>query len=302
MTKKGKKTKADEKEDAFERLYAILAAGTPGLPPLEKSPMPSAAPIKSAPTQEDKEKEQAEFDKLYAQLAALSSRKKEVVPTPMALEVPVATPVAMPVAMPTPVAMPVATPTPVSTLEAIPVATPVSTPVAVPVSTLEAAPVATPTPVPVTVEQVTPVAQEEQNEFNEIYAQIVRIIAVKTKLEPQVLLPAPKPKIEPKHNLQCQACLKTLCNLSSFIRHKRISEACKTWYALPEDQKPPLISMPIHEMVGELLERAITGDKPLTCKFCSTTFYNRGNHHKHYQSAHTCNRMAYAEFKRITAL
>jgi hypothetical protein len=235
MIKKGK-TRADQKENAFERLYAILAAGTPGLPALEKPPIPSAPPIKLPPTQEDKEKEQAEFNKLYAQLTALSSRKKE-----------------------------------------------------------EVAPIAQ-------VTQVAPVAPlvQEQHEFDEIYAQIVRMIAVKTQLEPHVLLP-PK-KVKPQNDLQCDACCKTFCNSSSFIRHKRISEACKAWYSLPEDKQPPLVSTPIHEMVNELLERAITGDKPLMCKFCSTTFYNRGNHHKHYQSAQTCNRMAYAEFKRITAL
>ena len=238
MSKKGK-TRADQKEDAFERLYAILAAGTPGLPPLEKPPMPSALPIKMPPTQEDKEKEQAEFNKLYAQLAALSSRKKEMVPLP----------------------------------EVVPV-----TPIA-------------------PIVQVTPV--KEQNEFDEIYAQIVRMIAMKTQLEPHVLLPSPK---KPQNDLQCEACCKTFCNSSSFIRHKRISEACKAWYLLPEEKQPPLVTTPIHEMVNEWLERAITGAKPLTCKFCSTTFYNRGNHHKPYQSAQTCNRMAYAEFKRIVAL
>ena len=242
MSKKGK-TRADQKEDAFERLYAILDAGTPGLPALP--PMPSASPIQSLPTQEDKEKEQAEFNKLYAQLTALSSRKKEEV-APM---------VAPMVAQVTPMVA-------------------------------QVAPISAPVPI------------QEQNEYNDIYAQIVRMIAMKTQLEPHVLLPPKKPI----HELQCDACCKTFCNSSSFIRHKRISEACKSWYALPEEQQPPLVTLPIHEMVNELLERAITGTKPLTCKFCSTTFYNRGNHHKHYQSAQTCNRMAYAEFKRITAL
>jgi hypothetical protein len=250
MIKKGK-TRADQKEDAFERLYAILAAGTPGLPALEKPPMPSAPPVKLPPTQVDKEKEQAEFNKLYAQLAALSSRKKEEVSlAPIAPVAPVA---------------PIAPVVPLAPLAPL-----------------------------------VPLAQvQEQNEFDEIYAQIVRMIAMKTQLEPHVLLPPPKKQ---QNDLQCEACCKTFCNSSSFIRHKRLSEACKKWYALPEEQQPPLATMPIHEMVNELLERAITGVNPLTCKFCSTTFYNRGNHHKHYQSAQTCNRMAYAEFKRITAL
>jgi len=262
MKKKGK-TRADHKGDAFERLYAILAAGTPGLPALP--PAPSAPPVQLPPTQVDKEKEQAEFNKLYAQLAALSSRKKEVVPLAEPLE---------PLAQVAPLA-------PIAPLAQVAPLAPI-------------APLA----------QVAPVApiapKEEQNEFDEIYAQIVRMIAIKTQIEPHVLLP-PK-KIKPKNDLQCDACCKTFCNSSSIIRHKRLSEACKKWYALPEEEQPPLVTMPIHEMVNEWLERAITGDQPLTCKFCSTTFYNRGNHHKHYQSAQTCNRMAYAEFKRIVAL
>lgn len=248
MSKKGKKTQADQKEDAFERLYAILAAGTPGLPPLEKPPMPSAPPIKLLPTQEEKEKEKAEFNKLYAQLAALSSRKEEVAP----------------------VVVPVAPVAPV------------------------------PPVVPMVAPIVKPIAQET-SEFDAIYAQIVRMIAMKTQLEPHVLLP-PKPKKKKANELQCEACCKTFCNQSSIIRHKRLSEACKKWYSLPEEEQAPVVETPIHEWVDELLERAITGDKPLTCKFCSTSFYNRGNHHKHFQSALACNRMAHAEFKRITAL
>jgi hypothetical protein len=251
MSKKGK-TRADEKEDAFERLYAILAAGTPGLPPLEKPPMPSAPSIKLPPTQEDKEKEQAEFNKLYAQLAALSSRKKEEVP-PVEASIPIA---------PSTAIMPVELLLPSVVHES----------------------------------HIT----STQNEFDEIYAQIVRMIAMKTQLEPRILLPPPKPK--PINELQCEACCKSFCTSITFLRHKRTSEACKAWYALPEEQQPPMVTTPIHEMVNIWLERAITGEQPLTCKFCSTTFYNRGNHHKHYQSAQTCNRMAYAEFKRIVAL
>ena len=249
MSKKGKQTHADQKEDAFERLYAILAAGTPGLPPLEKPPMPSAPTIKIIPTQEEKEKEKAEFDKLYAQLAALSSRKEIVVPASIA--------------------------PPVS-----------STPIVAPASLISASP--------------APIYQEP-SEFNEIYAQIVRMIAVKSQLEPHVLLSS-KPKKKPVNTLQCEACCKTFCNSSSIIRHKRLSEACRKWYALPEEKQVPVVDTPIHEWVSELLERAITGDKPLTCKFCSISFYNRGNHHKHFQSALACNRMAHAEFKRIVAL
>lgn len=245
MSKKGKKTRADVKEDAFERLYAILAAGTPGLPPIEKQPVPIALPVRSHPTHEEKEKEQAEFNKLYAQLAALSSRKNDdirmTVPATLAGSIS-----------------------------------------------------------PASLSPATSVTPEQKNEFDEVYAQIVRIIAIKTHLEPRVLLPAPP--LPSMRTLRCEACCKSFSTKSSYVRHQQASEICKTWCALPEEQQHPAVEIPIHEMVNEMLERAITGDKALTCKFCSTTFYNRGNHHKHYQSAKTCNRMAYAEFKRIIAL
>jgi len=125
----------------------------------------------------------------------------------------------------------------------------------------------------------TPVALAShipQNEFDEIYAQIVRIIALKTHLEPSVILPPPPPK--PIPSLQCAACCKQFSTKSSYIRHQHTSEICKKWYTLPEEQQHPAVDMPIHEMVNEMLERAITGDKPLTCKFCSTSFYNRGKY------------------------
>jgi hypothetical protein len=227
MKKKGKKTKADEKEDAFERLYAFLAASTPGLPSLEKIPLPVVEEIKP-PTQEEKEKEKAEFDKLYQQLSSLSTRRKEV---PM-VQVKV---------------------------DAIP---------------------------------------EPPNEFEEVYTQIMRIITMKSQMQPVKQTPVP---IKVKEILQCKACCKTFSTKGCFTRHQQTSSICQSWLSLPEDQQHPVVDIPIHMKVNEYLEQAITGE-PLQCRFCLARFLNRGNHHKHYQTSLPCNRMAYVEFKRVVAL
>jgi hypothetical protein len=258
MPKKGKKTKADEKEDAFERLYAFLAASTPGLPSLEKIPLPVVEDLKP-PTQEEKEKEKAEFDKLYRQLSSLSTRRKPV-------EIPVVLAVS---------------------------------PVVLAVSPVE-----------------IPIKPVEPNEFDEIYAQIMRIITMKSQMQPVSVKPVKLESVKlesvklesvklvkqkVKEILQCKACCKIFSTKGCFTRHQQTSSICQSWLSLPAEQQYPVVEIPIHVKVNEYLEQAITGE-PLQCRFCLAKFINRGNHHKHYQTAIPCNRMAYAEFKRIVAL
>jgi len=244
MPKKRKKTKADEKEDAFERLYAFLAATTPGLPSLEKTPLPQVEKIKE-PTQEEKEKEKAEFDKLYRQLSSLSGRKQ---------------------------------PTDEPKIEHVDDKSKIEH--------VEDEP------------KIEHVPSTDQ--FEEIYAQIVHIIAMKSQMQSVRIKQEPiKQKV--KEILQCKACCKTFSTKGCFTRHQQTSSICQSWLSLPAEQQYPVVETPIHVKVNEYLEQAITGE-PLQCKFCSATFLNRGNHHKHYQTSLPCNRMAYVEFKRIVAL
>ena len=255
MPKKRKKTKADEKEDAFERLYAFLAANTPGLPSLEKTPLPQVEKIKE-PTQEEKEKEKAEFDKLYRQLSSLSAREKQP-------------------------------PTDEPKIEHVE-----------DVSKTEHVQ---------DVSKIEHVQDESKiehvpstDQFEEIYAQIVRIITMKSQMQSIPIKQVPvKQKV--KEILQCKACCKTFSTKGCFTRHQQTSSICQSWLALPTEQQHPVVEIPIHVKVNEYLEQAITGE-PLQCRFCLATFLNRGNHHKHYQTALPCNRMAYVEFKRIVAL
>jgi hypothetical protein len=241
MPKKGRKTKEDEKGNAFERLYAFLAATNQTLPPLENSHL--SIEKKKEPTPEEiakeKAKEKAEFDKLYAQLSSLSARRPE---------------------------------------ETVPLITQttVQEPSIANVSTVS-------------------------NEFNEVYEQIIRIITMKSQMQPQMQPAIQSPIKHSKIIPQCTACHKIFSTKGSLIRHRQTTTVCQKWLALPEDQQLPMIDKPIHMISDDYLKQATTGDKPFQCRFCSITFTNRGNHNKHYQSALICNRMAYIEYKRLVS-
>jgi hypothetical protein len=58
------------------------------------------------------------------------------------------------------------------------------------------------------------------------------------------------------------------------------------------------ITTGIHSLINELLEKATT-NIILECKFCSTTFNTKHDHHNHYSISTKCNVMAYNEFKKL---
>lgn len=254
MPKKGRKTKEDEKGNAFERLYAFLMASNKTLPPLESYHLSIVEKKPDPPTQEEiakeKAKEKAEFDKLYTQLSSLSAKRSvETIPTP------------------------VPEPSLIKT-NSIPVEK-------------DTAP---------SLENVSNVS----NEFDEIYEQIIRIIAMKSNMV-QSCAPVIKPISKVKTIPQCNACHKIFSTKGSLMRHQQTTAICQKWLALSKEQQLPIIDKPIHIISDDYLKQATTGDKPFQCRFCSITFTNRGNHNKHYQSALICNRMAYIEYKRLVS-
>jgi len=103
---------------------------------------------------------------------------------------------------------------------------------------------------------------------------------------------------EPPEEFRCEACMKTFATKSSLTRHHNRFTVCKDWISLPQKPESTKLTKGIHLIVDEILDRAI-GDKELECKFCKTTFINKGNHHKHYNYSTVCNRMAYQEFKKL---
>ena len=84
-----------------------------------------------------------------------------------------------------------------------------------------------------------------------------------------------------------------------FDYHLTNSTVCKKWNELTE--KPTMLNHTkgIHLIVDELLEKAITDNNKLECKFCRYIFSIKGNLHKHFNTSILCNSMAIDEFKKL---
>jgi hypothetical protein len=101
-------------------------------------------------------------------------------------------------------------------------------------------------------------------------------------------------------NKICKGCDKPFGSDEILRMHLERSDACRSWSAIsPNKHEQVQLSGPIHLLIDDWLSTVITGDKPLQCKFCKSTFVSKGNHHKHYYTATACNRMAYYEFKKL---
>jgi hypothetical protein len=104
-------------------------------------------------------------------------------------------------------------------------------------------------------------------------------------------------KEEPKE-IKCQACMKTFTANSSLKRHMERSTVCANWIELPQKTDIVPLTRGLHLIIDELLDKAISGGD-LECKFCKVKFTNKGNHHKHFNYATVCNKLAYQEFKKL---
>ena len=98
---------------------------------------------------------------------------------------------------------------------------------------------------------------------------------------------------------ECSGCFKRYRTKEDLETHHGMTEMCRRWMALPNHEEYGTPALPIHMFLEELLAQSITGDNPLQCRFCKTTFVNIGNHHKHFYRAYVCNRLAFAECKQL---
>jgi uncharacterized Zn-finger protein len=105
-----------------------------------------------------------------------------------------------------------------------------------------------------------------------------------------------------KEEFKCSACQKQFVNKSSLKRHHTRFKVCKDWIDNPEkNNEIELNKIPtgIHKYIYELMEKAISDNGELECKFCNTKFATKGNHHKHFNTAALCNKLAFQEFKKL---
>ena len=101
---------------------------------------------------------------------------------------------------------------------------------------------------------------------------------------------------KPEPIIKCNACEKVFISTITQKNHLKHSIACQKWLERPR----PLFSVPpLHELVDEWLHQAISLPDQIICQFCTTSFCNKGNLHKHYQTATVCNRLGYLRFLEI---
>lgn len=104
--------------------------------------------------------------------------------------------------------------------------------------------------------------------------------------------------IKEEEEIKCGACMKTFATKASMKRHQERFTVCKDWIDLPQKIDINKLTKGIHLIIDELLDKSIS-DGELECKFCKAKFTTKGNHHKHFNSATVCNRLAYKEFKKL---
>ena len=80
--------------------------------------------------------------------------------------------------------------------------------------------------------------------------------------------------------------------------HQNKHTVCKDWLQLSEKSNLIKLKKGIHLIINDLLNKTISDNDNLECKFCKCKFSNKGNHHKHYTYSTVCNSMAYDEFKK----
>jgi DNA-directed RNA polymerase subunit RPC12/RpoP len=99
--------------------------------------------------------------------------------------------------------------------------------------------------------------------------------------------------------IKCEACSKCFSTKASLKRHQARFTVCKDWISQPKNTDIAKLTKGIHLIIDDLLEKSIGNGTELECKYCKTKFTNKGNHHKHFNTASVCNRLAYQEFKKL---
>jgi len=100
----------------------------------------------------------------------------------------------------------------------------------------------------------------------------------------------------------CEACLRIFPSSSQLITHHKITPMCAQWFTLPNKEEYEHVPHSIHIFMDDILAETVAAEgSPNECRFCHSTFSNKGNLHKHFHTSIVCNRMAYARFKKVVA-
>jgi hypothetical protein len=137
---------------------------------------------------------------------------------------------------------------------------------------------------------------------------------VEKPVEKLVEKPAEKPILSPLEEIMtksstrsgttftCEACLRVFPSSSNLLTHHKITPMCAQWFTLPNREDYEHNPASIHIFMDDILaETVATEGSPNECRFCHSTFSNKGNLHKHFHTSIVCNRMAYARFKKVVA-
>ena len=117
----------------------------------------------------------------------------------------------------------------------------------------------------------------------------------------RVLEPGEKPA------WQCVACHKAFVTKQSLERHKERHPLCKEWESREENKvaaRPAPPKESAYEWALKILEEnlsIVNVDKKVACRYCSQSFSNVGNLHKHFNTAVVCNKLAYMKIKEAFA-
>ena len=100
----------------------------------------------------------------------------------------------------------------------------------------------------------------------------------------------------------CEACLKVFPTSANLLTHHKITPMCAHWFTLPNKEEYAHVPASIHIFMDEVLAETVAVEgSPNECRFCHSTFSNKGNLHKHFHTSIVCNRMAYVRFKKVVA-
>ena len=100
----------------------------------------------------------------------------------------------------------------------------------------------------------------------------------------------------------CDACMRTFPSSSQLLTHHKITPMCANWFSLLNKEEYKYVPTSIHIFMDDILAETVAAeDSPNKCRFCHSTFSNKGNLHKHFHTSIVCNRMAHARFKKVVA-